>query len=60
MLQVIANTVCAQTYGTTFVVASTICTSGEGGRGTCGGDSGGPVVFTNDSDRILVMIDKIC
>ncbi|XP_075977320.1 collagenase-like [Anticarsia gemmatalis] len=44
-LQVITNAVCRQTYG--VVIASTLCTSGAGGVGTCGGDSGGPLAVGN-------------
>jgi chymotrypsin len=44
-LPVMTNAACAAVYGGAVVVATTICTSGEGGRGTCGGDSGGPLNF---------------
>ncbi|XP_072945475.1 chymotrypsin-1-like [Epargyreus clarus] len=40
-LQVISNDECRRTFGN--VMASTLCTSGAGGRSTCGGDSGGPL-----------------
>jgi len=43
---VITNAVCAQTYGTSVVVGSTICITTAGGRGTCNGDSGGPLTIT--------------
>ncbi|XP_075977317.1 trypsin beta-like [Anticarsia gemmatalis] len=45
-LQVITNAVCRQTYGNT-IIASTLCTSGAGRVGTCGGDSGGPLAIGN-------------
>ncbi|XP_073946586.1 transmembrane protease serine 9-like [Choristoneura fumiferana] len=45
-LPVIPNADCASVYGANFVFSSTLCTSGEGGRGTCSGDSGGPLVAT--------------
>ncbi|GBP41789.1 Collagenase [Eumeta japonica] len=54
-LQVITNAVCQQTYGNT-IIASTICTSGAGGVGTCGGDSGGPLALDWGGQRILIGI----
>jgi chymotrypsin len=42
---VITNAACAAVYGGNVVVASVICISTEGGRGTCNGDSGGPLNF---------------
>ncbi|GBP43791.1 Collagenase [Eumeta japonica] len=45
-LQVITNAVCQQTFGSS-IIASTLCTSGAGGRSTCGGDSGGPLAVGN-------------
>ncbi|KAG7301997.1 hypothetical protein JYU34_013447 [Plutella xylostella] len=53
-LQVASNSVCAASYGSSTVVASTLCTSGAGGRGTCGGDSGGPIAVTSGGRRVLV------
>jgi secreted trypsin-like serine protease len=45
---VITNTVCARTFGPQYVRDSNVCTDGAGGRGSCGGDSGGPgTVFLN-------------
>lgn len=46
-VQVITNAVCAATYGTLTVRDTTICVATTGGRGTCGGDSGGPLAFNN-------------
>uniref|UniRef100_V5G331 Chymotrypsin BI n=1 Tax=Anoplophora glabripennis TaxID=217634 RepID=V5G331_ANOGL len=44
--QIITNAVCASTYGTNVIVASTICTSGANTVGACQGDSGGPLVVS--------------
>lgn len=54
-LQVITNAVCSNTFGNT-IVASTLCTSGAGGVGTCGGDSGGPLTVGSGNQRTLVSI----
>lgn len=42
-LSIISNQVCAQTFGTSLIVSSSICTSGANGRSSCQGDSGGPL-----------------
>nr|XP_049696773.1 collagenase-like [Helicoverpa armigera] len=41
---VMNNTQCQEVYGS-HVTAATICTSGEGGKGACGGDGGGPLIL---------------
>ncbi|XP_072947043.1 collagenase-like [Epargyreus clarus] len=41
-LTVITNDECRRTFGNT-IIASTLCTSGAGGRSVCQGDSGGPL-----------------
>jgi chymotrypsin len=51
---IITNAVCAQTYGSSTVIASTICTSTAGGRGTCNGDSGGPLTVARSGRRLQV------
>ena len=39
---IISNNDCAAVYGSS-IRDSSICTSGQGGVGTCNGDSGGPL-----------------
>ncbi|XP_073843554.1 serine protease 1-like [Musca autumnalis] len=51
-MQVITNTVCAATYGTSIVTSSNICVSTTGGVSTCNGDSGGPLVL--ESTKVQV------
>ncbi|XP_063365790.1 trypsin alpha-3-like [Cydia amplana] len=51
-VQVIANSVCAATYGTGTVQATTICIATTEGRGTCSGDSGGPLA--NAANNLLI------
>ncbi|XP_013178901.1 PREDICTED: collagenase-like [Papilio xuthus] len=46
-VQVITNAVCRNTFGSSIVVASTLCISGANRVSTCGGDSGGPLVANN-------------
>ncbi|XP_046456352.1 brachyurin-like [Daphnia pulex] len=43
----ISNEECALTYGET-ITDGIICISTAGGRGSCNGDSGGPLTFVND------------
>ncbi|XP_072947028.1 collagenase-like [Epargyreus clarus] len=43
-LTVISNDECRRTFGDS-IIASTLCTSGAGGRSTCSGDSGGPLMI---------------
>ncbi|CAH2064799.1 unnamed protein product, partial [Iphiclides podalirius] len=54
-LQVITNAVCQRTYGTSTVIASTLCTSGSGAS-TCSGDSGGPLTINSGGRRVLIGI----
>ncbi|XP_072946646.1 collagenase-like [Epargyreus clarus] len=42
-LTVISNDECRRNFGN--VIASTLCTSGAGGRSICSGDSGGPLMI---------------
>ncbi|XP_076042405.1 chymotrypsin BI-like [Oratosquilla oratoria] len=46
-LPVISNTECAYTYGG-IVTDNILCTSGAGGKGTCSGDSGGPLNYKSN------------
>ncbi|XP_065358291.1 serine protease 1-like [Calliphora vicina] len=51
VMQVISNTACAKTYGTT-ITSSNICVSTPSGVSTCQGDSGGPLVL--ESSKVQV------
>lgn len=54
-LNIISNTLCSLSFPL-IVQASNICTSGIGGVGTCGGDSGGPLIVQRNNRPILVGI----
>ncbi|XP_059226853.1 serine protease 1 [Stomoxys calcitrans] len=51
-MDVITNSVCANTYGSLTITDKTICTATPKGTSTCSGDSGGPLVLV--SENILV------
>ncbi|XP_075977377.1 transmembrane protease serine 9-like [Anticarsia gemmatalis] len=52
-LPIISNAACTAVYGE-WMHNTNICTSGAGGRGTCGGDSGGPLAVLINNSRVLV------
>ncbi|XP_045499628.1 brachyurin-like [Colias croceus] len=54
-LKIISNEQCQAVYGD-IVRATNICTDGSDGRGTCNGDSGGPLTVDNKGKRILIGI----
>nr|ACR15975.2 serine protease 19 [Mamestra configurata] len=59
-LQVINNNQCAQLLqSNNFVSSGTLCTSGFGGVGICGGDSGGPLAaYDNDGQPFLIGVSS--
>ncbi|KAI7815053.1 Serine protease, partial [Rhyzopertha dominica] len=50
-LTTISNSACASVYGSSVVIASTICARGNPHHSTCSGDSGGPLVVYDSSGR---------
>ncbi|CAG9100852.1 unnamed protein product [Plutella xylostella] len=52
-LNVINNSECRRSFPAN-VFDSTVCTSGAGGVGTCGGDSGGPLAIDHNNQRVLI------
>ncbi|KAJ8719665.1 hypothetical protein PYW08_011840 [Mythimna loreyi] len=55
-LRVITNQECINTFGSNNVQATNICTSGEGGKNICTGDSGGPLAVNRNNRPILIGI----
>ncbi|XP_050347635.1 collagenase-like [Nymphalis io] len=55
-MQVITNAVCRNTFGSSVIIGSTLCTATTGGRSTCGGDSGGPLWIGSGGGRRLIGI----
>nr|ACR16002.2 serine protease 48 [Mamestra configurata] len=55
-LPVITNEECADVYNDIFVQPSNVCTSGEGNKNICTGDSGGPLAVTRKGIPILIGI----
>ncbi|KAI8432281.1 hypothetical protein MSG28_004708 [Choristoneura fumiferana] len=54
---VMRNNECSAIYGN-FIQNHHLCTNGAGGRGACGGDTGGPLVVTNNWRRILIGVSS--
>lgn len=53
-VRVIANDVCVQSYPAATIIDSVICTVGDINQGTCGGDSGSPLVLLEDGVPTLI------
>lgn len=52
-VKIISNNECSASYGP-HITESSICTSGDQGKGTCNGDSGGPLAVIRENRNILV------
>ncbi|KAM3959960.1 collagenase-like [Aphomia sociella] len=52
-LNVLNNDLCATVFGS-YVTDTSICTSGEYGKGPCGGDSGGPIIHESGDVKVLI------
>uniref|UniRef100_A0A1E1WL73 Peptidase S1 domain-containing protein n=1 Tax=Pectinophora gossypiella TaxID=13191 RepID=A0A1E1WL73_PECGO len=57
-VQVITFADCLRVFGSSFVYDSTLCTSGTGLVGVCGGDSGGPLHIFQNGQRVLIGISS--
>jgi secreted trypsin-like serine protease len=55
---VITNAVCAQTFGSSIIINSTLCIRCPSGRGTCNGDSGGPLIRRlSNCDQLIGVVN---
>lgn len=54
-LTIISNAQCTASYGS-LIKVTLICTSGDGEKAPCSGDSGGPLAVDSDGTRILVSL----
>ncbi|CAH0625494.1 unnamed protein product [Chrysodeixis includens] len=52
-LHPISNNLCRLVYGS-LIKDDHLCTDGWAGRGICGGDTGGPLVFERDNETFLL------
>uniref|UniRef100_A0A336MVN5 CSON007596 protein n=1 Tax=Culicoides sonorensis TaxID=179676 RepID=A0A336MVN5_CULSO len=57
-VRIIANSLCAQNYGTTVIVDSTLCSLGYefDEQGTCNGDSGSPMIIQEGTEKTQIAV----